>query len=157
MKILILALFLVLPGTHSSAVSGTDFDRMKTLVGQWESTGPEGKARIAFQLISNGTALMETTGAGSENMVTIYHPDGDGVLMTHYCSAGNQPRMRAQKSGGDSITFQFVDVSNLKGSKDGYMRRVVIRFQDADHVIEEWTWKETGQERTSVFHLQRVK
>ena len=157
MKIPILVLFLVLSGTHGGAVSGNDFDRMKTLVGQWESTGLEGKVRIAFELISNGTALMETVGAGSENMVSIYHPDGECVLMTHYCSAGNQPRMRAEKSGGDSITFQFVDVSNLKGSEHGYMRRLVIKFQDADHVIEQWTWKENGQEKVSVFNLRRIK
>ena len=155
MKTTILVLSLLLSGMNSSVVAASDFDRLKTLEGQWEATSPEGKSRIIFGVISNGTALMETMVA--ENMVTVYHPDGEAILMTHYCAVGNQPRMRAQSSRGDSITFQFVDVANLKGSGAGHMQRLVIKFQDANHVIEEWTWKEQGKETTSMFHLQRVK
>jgi hypothetical protein len=32
------------------------------------------------------------------NMVTMYAPDGDAVVATHYCAI-NQPRMRAAASG----------------------------------------------------------
>ena len=157
-KMIFLVSFLLLPLVNGNAFCGADFDRIRTLAGEWEAAGPEEKIRVTFQLISDGTALMETMKAGTENMVTVYHPDGESILMTHYCSGGNQPRMRARKSGGaGSITFQFVDVSNLKGSGDGHMRRLVIKFQDADNVIEEWTWKEKGQENTSTFHLRRVK
>lgn len=130
-------------------------DRLKALVGELESTSSEGQSRITFALISNGTALMETM--VNENMMTIYHPDGNVILMTHYCSAGNQPRMRAQGLRGDSIVFQYVDAANLKGSADGHMRRLVIRFKDANHVTEEWTWKQDGKETTSAFQLERVK
>jgi len=90
-------------------------------------------------------------------MVTVYHPDGDSIMMTHYCAAGNQPRMRAQGSQGNTIAFQFVDAANLKGATDGHMQRLVIKFVDKDHVTEEWTWKADGKETSSVFHLQRVK
>ncbi|MEK6321161.1 MAG: hypothetical protein AABN33_05700 [Acidobacteriota bacterium] len=155
MKRTTIVLSLLLCGINSSAAAGSDFDRMKALVGEWEATSPEGKSRITFALISNGTALMETM--VNENMMTIYHPDGDAILMTHYCSAGNQPRMRAQGSRGDSLAFQYVDAANLKGSGDGRMQRLVIKFQDADHVTEEWTWKQGAKETTSVFHLKRVK
>ena len=155
MKRMILVLLLLLCGMTSSAAAGSDFDRLKTLVGQWDATSPEGKQRITFQLISEGTALMELM--VNESMVTVYHPDGESIMMTHYCAAGNQPRMRAQRSGGDSLAFQFVDASNLKGSADGYMQRLVIKFQDKDHVTEEWTWTAGGKETTSVFQLQRVK
>ena len=78
--------------------------------------------------------------------------------MTHYCSVGNQPRMRAQKSSdGKSITFQFVDAGNLKDNASGHMSRLVIKFQDADNVLEQWTWKEKGEEQTTAFSLRRVK
>ena len=53
--------------------------------------------------------------------------------------------------------LQFVDVANLKGIGAGRMQRLVIKFQDADHLTEEWTWKEGKKETTSVFHLQRAK
>lgn len=156
MKKTILVSLLLLFWSGVNVFAGSDFDRMKTLAGEWESTAPEGKTRVTYQLISNGTALLETI--VNENMVTVYHPDGETTLMTHYCAIGNQPRMRAQSSkGGDSITFQFVDVANLKRSSEGHMRRLVIKFQDKDHVTQNWTWKENGKETTSTFRLQRVK
>jgi hypothetical protein len=155
MKASTLVLSFVLLGAGSSAFTGSDFDRMKALEGQWEATTPEGKTRIVYQVISNGTALMETI--VSENMVSVYHTDGNAILMTHYCAAGNQPRMRAQASSGDSIAFQYVDAANLKSSSDGHMCRLVIKFKDANHVTQVWTWKEGGKETNSVFQLERVK
>ena len=95
--------------------------------------------------------------ASRESMVTMYHLDGNSIMMTHYCSAGNQPRMRAKRSQGNTIVFQFVDAANLKRSADGHMQRLVIKFQDKDHVTEEWTWKADGKETTSLFTMQRVK
>ena len=155
MKSGIIVTLLLLCGLTVSAAAGSDFDKMKGLVGQWDATSPEGKTRITFQLISEGSALMESM--SRESMVTVYHPDGGSIMMTHYCAAGNQPRMRALASKGDSITFQFVDAANLKGSADGHMQRLVITFKDKDHVTEEWTWKADGKETTSVFYLQRMK
>ena len=149
-----LTIVLLLSAVSSLAFSGSDFDRMKALAGEWEATTPEGKTRVTFQVISNGTALMETM--VKEKMVSVYHPDGNSILMTHYCAAGNQPRMRAQISRGDTLAFEFVDVANVKGA-EGHMQRVVIKFQDANHLIEEWTWKEGGKETTAAFNLQRVK
>lgn len=155
MKTTVLVSLLLISGITASAFACSDFDRMKTLAGEWEATTPEGKTRIVYQVISNGTALMETI--VNENMVTVYHPDGDATLMTHYCAIGNQPRMRAKSSrGGDTLRFKFVDVANLKGS-EGHMQRLVIKFQDPNHMTQDWTWKQDGKETTSTFHLQRVK
>ena len=155
MKRTIIILSILLCGIIGAAAAGSDFHRMKALDGEWDATSSEGKTRITYRLISNGTALMETI--VNENMVTVYHPDGGAILMTHYCAAGNQPRMRAQPSRSDSIAFEYVDAANIKSSAEGHMQRLVIKFQDADHVIEEWTWKQDGKETTSTFHLQRVK
>ena len=155
MMIPILVLSLLLSGVNGGAASGSGFDRLKALAGDWDATSPEGNSRITFTVISNGTAVMESM--THENMVTVYHPDGDSVFMTHYCAVGNQPRMRARRSETDSMTFQFVDVANLKGIGAGRMQRLTIKFEDADHITEEWTWKEGKKETTSVFHLRRAK
>lgn len=155
MKRTLVVLCLLLIALNTSAAAGSDFDRLKTLAGEWEATTSEGKSRVVYKLISNGTALMETI--VNENMVTIYHPDGGAVLMTHYCAVGNQPRMRAQASQGNTISFKFVDAANLKGSTDGYMTGLVIKFVDANHVTQEWTWKAGGKETTSTFDLQRIQ
>jgi hypothetical protein len=151
----ILLLFLFLSGTGRGA--GGDFERLKSLVGEWEATSSYGKSQVVFQLTANGTALLETVGSGAEAMVTVYHPDGETTLLTHYCSAGNQPRMRAQKtSDGKTLTFNFVDAANLKDGSS-HMSRLVMTFQDDENVIEEWTWKDKGKEESHKFHLRRVK
>jgi hypothetical protein len=52
---------------------------------------------VSYQLISGGAAIMERIMPPNEpSMVSIYHLDGDKLMMTHYCSAGNQPRMQAE-------------------------------------------------------------
>jgi hypothetical protein len=152
----ILVLFLLFCGLIPGA--GSDFDRMKSLAGKWEATHPEGKSTFTYQLVSNGNALLESMQTGNETMMSVYHPDGDSVLMTHYCAIGNQPRMRAQKSTtGDAITFKFVDVSNAKDTQPGHMSELVIKFKDADHVVQEWTFSNKGQDSTTTFNLTRVK
>jgi hypothetical protein len=136
----------------------SDWDRLRSLVGSWQGKSPEGPVSVTYTLVSNGTALMEQLdGNHDTHMVTMYTPDGAVLLATHYCSAGNQPRMRAKASpDGKSVDFQFVDVSNAKGSADEVMQRLVVTFVDADHFDQQWTSRGAdGQEHTSLFQYTR--
>lgn len=138
------------------------FDRLKTLVGEWEMKAEDGTtSRIIYKLISNGTVLQESiSGEGHEDgMVTMYHLDGDSILATHYCSAGNQPRLRAAAIlGGDGeITFRLVDVSNRKPNQEGQIHGLVVRFQDANHFTQEWTGEEKNKMTATIFRWQRKK
>ena len=92
-------------------------------------------------------------------MVTMYHPDGDHLMMTHYCSAHNQPRMRSQTVAVESknITFDFVDVTNLSAPDAGHMSKLVVTFGDKDHFTQEWTWREKEKEKTVGIHFERNK
>jgi len=117
-------------------------------------------ATVTYTLVSDNSALLERLAMGGESeMVTIYHPDGDHLMMTHYCSAHNQPRMRSQTVAAESknITFDFVDVTNLSASDAGHMRKLVVTFEDKDHFTQEWTWREKGKEMTVVIHFERKK
>ncbi len=138
------------------------FDMMKSLVGEWVSTAKEEKpTTLTYQLVSDGTALMEMTSehGAPMAMVTLYHPDGDDLLMTHFCSANNQPRMRCTKpaAGAKSLSFDFVDCSNLPTPATGHMHQLVITFDDKDHLSQTWTWQEGGKSQTMTFHLERKK
>jgi hypothetical protein len=97
-----------------------------------------------------------TTPDGSD-MVTMYHPDGSRIMMTHYCSGGNQPRMRTETSSADSIAFDFVDATNLASPKAEHMRKLVVKFQDTDHFTQEWTHRKDGKDETGVFKYARKK
>ncbi len=103
---------------------------------------------------------METLDGGHDStMITMYTPDGATLLATHYCSAGNQPRMRAAGSpDGKSLAFEFVDAANVAGSTGEVMRRLVVTFVDSDHFRQAWTSRGAdGKELTSVFDYTRVK
>jgi hypothetical protein len=143
--------------------SGTlsEFEKIKSLVGEWKGTSMDGKpAMVTYTLVSDNSALMErlTMGAESE-MVTMYHPDGDRLMMTHYCSAHNQPRMRsdAVDAGGRNITFDLVDVTNLSAPDAGHMKRLVVTFTDKDHFTQEWTWTQQGRDMAVVITFERTR
>jgi hypothetical protein len=137
------------------------FEKMKSLVGEWQGKTPDGKlGNASYTLVSDNSALMEKLAMGDESeMVTMYHPDGDHLMMTHYCSAHNQPRMRSQVVSGEekSIVFDLVDVTNLSAPDAGHMRKLVVTFEDQDHFTQEWTWREKGKDSAVVVHFERKK
>jgi hypothetical protein len=133
------------------------WDRMKSLVGSWKGNAEGQAVSVTYALVSNGTALMETLDGGHDaTMVTMYTPDGASLLATHYCSAGNQPRMRATGSpDGKSLAFEFVDVT---GPTAEVMRRLVVTFVDSDHFRQTWTSRAAdGKEHTAAFEYTRTK
>jgi len=137
--------------------ASADWEKLKSLVGSWQGTNDGHPVSVTYALVSNGTALMENLDGGHDaEMITMYTPDGAAVLATHYCAAGNQPRMRAKASAdGKSIDFQFVDASNVKDSSE-VMRRLVVTFVDANHFDQQWTSRgKDGKEHTSLFRYTR--
>jgi hypothetical protein len=156
-----LALALLLTATAALAQSGAQksFDQLKSLTGSWEGKSSDGKpVAVSFRDTAGGSALMsEIHGHGPENMVSMIHLDGPNrLLLTHYCGAGNQPRMTASASpDGRTITFDFLDATNLASPEAGHMQRVVIAMLDANHHTETWTFADHGQQMKEVFDLQR--
>ena len=148
-----------LPGLASSETNAAPgFERLKSLVGEWRGKDGEGKlVEVAYSLTAGNTAVMETLKmADGLSMVTIYHPHGEKLMMTHYCILNNQPRMQA--SGDDrSLTFSLVDVTNLPSPSAPHMRKLVLSFPDKDHLKHEWTLRASGLDKTEAFSFERSK
>lgn len=140
-------------------ISGVE--TLKSLVGEWEGTGSKGEpVRVSYQLTSGGSILMETIlHSDMPSMLTTYYVDGDHLMMTHYCSLKNQPRMRAHLPAEQAkhLVFSFVDATNLSSLSQAHMHRVAFTFQDADHITQEWTLSKDGKELPTVFTLARKK
>ena len=157
MALLVLALW---PGAARGAENANPgWNRMKSLVGDWDGLY-DGKApvHVSYKLVSNGTTLMETiSSADGPDMVTMYTPDGGRLLMTHYCSEGNQPRLRAEAAGAEpkTISFGFVDASNLPTPETGHMHHLDVVFKDPDHFAQRWTHRAAGKDMTSTFEYTR--
>ena len=159
MKMSRTAFALVLALSTTSAFAQSDaqksFDKLKTLVGTWEGKTSKGTAQVTFRMTGGGSALMSEIN-GEEDMITMFHLDGDRLLMTHYCGAGNQPRMVGTLSpDGKSVIFEFLDATNLSSPKAAHMRHVVFTFPDANHHVEDWTFAQDGKEMKESFNLER--
>ena len=136
------------------------FESLKKLVGVWDADmDADGKtdATVRYELTGAGSVLQETLFEGSDHeMVTMYHLNNDELWLTHYCAAGNQPRMQATVSAdGKSITFDFVDGTNIDESHAGHMQRVIFSFINQNHHTEEWHFAMPGSEMVEKFDLRR--
>jgi hypothetical protein len=135
-----------------SALAATDtetarFDHLKALAGDWTKAGGDGSVAASYRVTAAGTTVVETLFPGSPHeMVTIYTMDRGNLVLTHYCSEGNQPHMKAV-SGGDasSIAFKFDGGGNIKSPKDGHMHEATFVFKDADHVTSTWRFYKDGK------------
>jgi hypothetical protein len=128
------------------------FDRLKKLVGDWQLAEPKeeatrGKAVVRYRLTAGKSVLVETLFPDDDKeMLTIYHLDGDHVVLTHYCCCGNQPRMQARNGGDrDELVFEFAGGGNLDAAKDMHMHDYRVRFVDADHLHGEWEYYMDGK------------
>lgn len=141
-----------------AATKSALFDRVAKLEGEWvvDMTAEE----IA-QYGQPGTSVIKVTSSGSivrdimfvgtaHEMTNVYHMDGDELVLTHYCSQGNQPRMEAKLNDGhqhasNQIHFQFDEVSNLTSADQSYMGDVVLTFVDDNHYTQTWTHYKAGK------------
>jgi hypothetical protein len=149
------------PEMKMSAVPQTpEWQRLKTLVGNWEGTvdmdGKPMSATVEARMTGDGSAIMHVMDKGGPHeMVTMIHPDGKRLLATHYCAAHNQPRMALVPSAASNqVAFSFVDGTNI-GPGEEHMRSVVFTFVDADHHEESWT--SSGSPKPAVFKYARKK
>ena len=164
---LLVASFLILLLVGGSALgaaanekgkSAAAFERLISLVGEWEGTNAAGQVKATYTLVSGGTALMERLKSVNEpEMITLYSLDGDHLLVTHYCSMGNQPQMKtATITALDSpLAFKIVQVTGMKSPDEAHMVGLILTMPDKDHFTQQWTYKDKGKEQANVFKFTR--
>ncbi len=150
----LLVLFSVAAGAQSETRSS--FEKLKTLQGTWTGKNTQGQPlQVLFRTTSGGSAILSEI-EGKEDMITMFHMDGDRLMMTHYCGSGNQPRMVAKVSpDGKTFTFDFLDATNLDSPTAGHMHRMVLTVIDENHHTEDWTFIQGGKRLNEHFDLQR--
>lgn len=160
-SVLVIAASLAWAGGKDEANASVAFAKLKTLVGQWEANTDKGKVTSTYELVSNGTALLEHVKVpGEDAMVTVYNLDGGHLVLTHYCSAGNQPHMQAKSfdPASNKISFDFVSAGNLSSPADGHMHSVQISFIGPDAFNSDWTFYKDGKAAfTEPIRFRRVR
>jgi hypothetical protein len=137
------------------------FTTLKALAGTWEGRvttvppmadmGDNANVQVSLRVTSRGNALVhEMKAAGTpddptryDHPVTMFYLDDSRLLLTHYCDAGNRPRMVASASpDGKTVEFSFLDVAG--GTQYGHMEHAVFTVIDANHHTEDWTYMMPG-------------
>lgn len=145
---------LVAPADSASSVTSSDsaaaraFERFKALEGEWQGTTNRGDSiTLSYQVVAEGTAVLERERiGGAHEMLTLYHLDGERLMLTHYCATGNQPRMAADGANDGAIRFELVDVTGLATPAAGHMHRAVFELSAQDRLHSAWTWRENGED-----------
>ncbi len=125
------------------------FERLCALAGSWEGRSSAGwTSRCELEVIARGSALLERTNFEAhpgETMLTLFHKDESELMLTHYCVAGNQPRLVASEIAGDTLRFTFRDATNLADSTQGHMGAALFRLEGPDAFSSQWSFQQGGQ------------
>jgi hypothetical protein len=147
--------------TMPAASANPMFERLKSLVGTWQGKDQKGNVvHLSFELVSGGSVLMErhASGNGAE-MISMYSAEGSRIILTHYCSAGNQPTLESQALpvASKQMDFSFVRATGMKTPEDGHMVGLSITFEDKDHLTQIWNYSDHGKKETDLFTFTRMR
>jgi len=146
------------------ADSANSFDHLKSLVGSWEGTAKWSGARtgeykldVEYSLTGNGTAVVENLIAeGKTTMTSVYHRDGENLRMTHFCGAGNQPRLVASSTADpQKISFKLVDITNLASPDAPHVTGAELVLESSDAMSLTFTFESNGKVSTELIQLHR--
>jgi len=148
--------------THSAARSTPAFDQLKALAGEWEGKASSGGSptKVSYKVVSNGSVVMEHLQPTKEpEMITMYTLDGDRIVVTHYCSMGNQPTLQTAPltAATGKLDFAFVRLSGAKSPDDAHMAALVVSIPDKDHLTQTWTFEDHGKSMSDTFTYTRKK
>jgi hypothetical protein len=128
----------------------------RSLPSSWTMPGKTGPFTVSYKLISGESALVETWGVGSgRETMTVFHPDHDDLVLTHYCAQGNQPRLRAATASADAVVFRFADATNL-GAGQAVLVERTLRFGSEAFDDTEVYKGANGAPESTTYHFTRA-
>jgi len=137
-------------------------DALKKLTGEWVEVGEDGKPTdkvvAVYRTTAGGNVVQETIFGGTPHeMVTMYFMDNGELKLTHYCVAGNQPTMKAEKqTDPKTLVFSCSGGSNMKSENDEHMHHASLKIVDDNHIESEWLeYKDGKQVMDASFKLAR--
>lgn len=135
--------------------SETAFDTFKGFEGKWEiqSNGKTLPIEMTYEVGSKGSIVTERFG----KELSVIYRDGQSLLMTHFCNAGNQPRLRLKESGRPgAFEFDMFDITNLKNADAAHVEKIIYTVIDDKKLDLEIVWKEGASETSEKYTLTKI-
>jgi hypothetical protein len=108
---------------------------------------------MTYESASKGSIVTEQFG----QELSVFYRDGQSLLMTHFCNAGNQPRLRLRENTQPGIfEFQMFDITNLQSADADHVERVVYRIIDGKMIDLEIVWKNGKSEESEKYILTKL-
>jgi hypothetical protein len=145
---------------HAESGSNPALEQFKSLAGEWQGKDSGGNnISVSYEVLSIGVVMERLQPAGQLSMVTMYSLDGDHILATHFCSAGNQPVLKTGplSAATGKYDFNIERVYGLKTPDEIHMVELLMTFIDKDHVTQAWTNLNHGKRSTNTITLARMK
>jgi hypothetical protein len=135
------------------------FEQLSSLVGEWKGVQDGIDITLIYTLTADGSTLMEEfRPVKGPVMMTMFTVDGDHLIATHYCSAGNQPQMVTEtisEPQNKALVFSLVRVTGMKTPEDWHNTGLEVLLEDNDHLTQKWTYLYKGKTGTTIFHFTR--
>lgn len=130
-----------------------EFERMKTLVGNWKGKVDMGEGPIEmtvqYRLLAGGSVLEERCFIGTPNeMITMFYDQDGKLALKHYCMFGNRPAMLLRSSNDKTLKFDFDATCGIDPKKESHMHALSITFDDADTITTSCKAMMDGKEMT---------
>jgi hypothetical protein len=143
---------------------------LTTTGGSWGAAGGQHEHGGAAPASSRGLVSVKTKAAGSAvvhtyaqgtpgEMETIFHMDGDQLLLTHYCALQNAPVLKFVKTNKPGeLKFVFAGGTNFDPKVDAHLHESTFQIIDKDTIEQRSTVfanDKAQPELKSVLHRQQ--
>lgn len=143
---------------------------LTTTAGQWLPQGaaqhehgavaaaPSPNAGVLVETKAARSAVVHTYNAGRpDEMETVFHMDGDKLLLTHYCALQNAPILKFVKSDKPGeLKFVFEGGTNFDPAIDAHLHNSTFQIIDKNTIEQRsqvfTNGKASEAERKSVLH-----
>jgi hypothetical protein len=148
---------LLLTQAASTAIADSDaaFEAFKSLKGRWaiQSGGKTITTVMTYDVGSKDSIVTEQFG----KELTVIYRDGQDLRMTHFCNAGNQPRLTLKQSRSPGLyEFEMFDITNLRSPNEPHVQKIIYRVVDDKHLDLEIVWKRGDSEESEKYVLTRI-
>ena len=150
----LLACLLAAAPARAGETAQSAFETFKHLQGEWTivSAGRVLPIRMTYDVASKGSIVTEQFG----KEFSVFSRDGDALLMTHYCNAGNQPHLRLKLPVRDGVfDFTMTGITGLGAPDGAHVHEIIYHVADPRTVTLRIIWTGQGTGAPEDYTLRR--